>query len=189
MARPKAFDLDEALEFAVHAFGAHGFAGTSTDMLLRAMEINRQSLYDTFGDKRALYLRALRRYARTSVSATLHALDSARSPRQGIEAAFEEFVRRPAAEGCLGVGSVCEFGSSDEDVNVIHEAAGEALLAAFERRLEEARTAGKLAADLEPRATATFLVSTLAGLRLSARGGATTEQLRAVARIALRCLD
>ena len=51
MARNKEFDRDDALDAAIGVFREHGFEGTSTDMLVRAMKIGRQSLYYTFGDK------------------------------------------------------------------------------------------------------------------------------------------
>ena len=67
MARHKEFDLDTALTAAIHVFSQHGYEGTSTDDLLMAMKISRQSMYDTFGDKRRLYLEALERYNANSV--------------------------------------------------------------------------------------------------------------------------
>ncbi|MEA2965178.1 MAG: TetR/AcrR family transcriptional regulator, transcriptional repressor for nem operon, partial [Alphaproteobacteria bacterium] len=59
MARPREFDRDEALERAMSVFWSKGFAATSTSDLVEAMQIGRQSMYDSFGDKRALYLEAL----------------------------------------------------------------------------------------------------------------------------------
>ena len=56
MPRPKEFDRDEALQAAIGVFCEKGYAAASTDELMRAMKISRQSMYDTFGDKRQLYL-------------------------------------------------------------------------------------------------------------------------------------
>ena len=56
MARPKEFDTDVALDAAVGVFGEHGFEGSSSAMLVEAMGIGRQSLYDTFGDYHWLYV-------------------------------------------------------------------------------------------------------------------------------------
>ncbi len=67
MARHKEFDRDTALKAAIDVFSEHGYEGTSTDALLAAMKISRQSMYDTFGDKRSLYLEALKRYNIDSV--------------------------------------------------------------------------------------------------------------------------
>src|SRR6267142_1909851 len=59
MARPREFDRDAAVQRAMSVFWRKGYAATSTDDLLRAMNIGRQSMYDTFGDKHRLYLEAL----------------------------------------------------------------------------------------------------------------------------------
>src|ERR1700719_803802 len=69
MARTKEFDLERALHRAISAFSQKGFAATSTDELMRAMEVGRQSMYDTFGDKRALFLKALEVYVSENVRA------------------------------------------------------------------------------------------------------------------------
>jgi len=85
MARPREFDREEALERATGVFWAKGFAATSTDDLLTAMGIGRQSLYNAFQD-RALYLEALERYQRTTTAGHLRRLDGAASPVAGIKA-------------------------------------------------------------------------------------------------------
>jgi AcrR family transcriptional regulator len=66
MARPKEFDQERALHRAISIFSRKGFAATSTDDLMRAMDVGRQSMYDTFGDKRELFLRALEMYVTES---------------------------------------------------------------------------------------------------------------------------
>ena len=67
MVRPKEFDQEQALRKAIGVFCRQGFAATSTDDLMRVMDVGRQSMYDTFGDKRALFLKALEMYVRESV--------------------------------------------------------------------------------------------------------------------------
>ena len=84
MARPKEFDLERALHRAISAFSQKGFAATSTDELMRAMEVGRQSMYDTFGDKRALFLKALEVYVSENVRAI-----NVRAAFVGIQAASE----------------------------------------------------------------------------------------------------
>lgn len=79
MARNKAFDEHEVLEQAIKVFADRGFSGASTDTLLKAMGISRQSLYDTFGDKRQLYLRALSRYTDDSVSNIIRSMADRKS--------------------------------------------------------------------------------------------------------------
>jgi len=187
MARPKSFDQDQALLAAAAVFADHGFEGTSTEILLARMGISRQSLYDTFGDKRRLYLDALERYNADSVNTIAASLNGAEA-LQGIEDALYAFAARSGADGCLGVGSICEFGRSDPDVNTRNEAAGRVQHSAFARRLEEARAAGLVAADLDIDAAIGFLGVTLAGMKVAARGGASTNVLRDTARLAIRAL-
>ena len=62
MARSKEFDQERALAAAMDIFWRQGYENTSLEDLMREMGIARQSLYDTFGDKRALYLKAMARF-------------------------------------------------------------------------------------------------------------------------------
>jgi AcrR family transcriptional regulator len=75
VARQKEFDPDIALDRAMSLFRSSGYEAVSTAELCNAMGIARQSMYDTFGDKAALYEAALRRYQSASRVA------SPRSPR------------------------------------------------------------------------------------------------------------
>jgi TetR/AcrR family transcriptional regulator, transcriptional repressor for nem operon len=191
MARPKEFDRGKALEAAVKTFADHGFEGSSTDDLLRGMGISRQSLYDTFGDKRRLYLEALHHYNSASVSDLIRTLNTASSPLKGLEAALLQFAAKPAADaalGCMGVGAVCEFGRSDQEIAAITDSTGRTLLAALERRLTDAKALGEVGADLDASAAAQFISSTLSGMKVSARAGVSPDNLRAIALMALRSL-
>lgn len=86
MARHKEFDRDNALHAAIGVFSEHGYEGTSTDELLRAMKISRQSMYDTFGDKRGLYLEALERYNADSIGKIVADLRLPGQPIKALEA-------------------------------------------------------------------------------------------------------
>jgi len=68
MPRPKEFNPDDALDHAMHVFWHKGYEATSMEDLLAAMHLNRGSLYDTFGDKRQLFLKALDRYCQGIVA-------------------------------------------------------------------------------------------------------------------------
>lgn len=191
MARVKEFDQAEALEAAIATFAARGYEGTSTDDLLRAMQIGRQSLYDTFGDKRQLYLRALRQYGSESVAAMIALLERTSSPLGGIEAVLLDFARRPrrlGASSCLGVNSICEFGRSDPAVAAINDEFSQVLEQAFAKQVRAAIQAGEVDARLDAREVARYLGVTLCGMKVSAEAGATPVELASVARLALRSL-
>jgi AcrR family transcriptional regulator len=188
VARPREFDRDEALAKAIKVFAGHGFEGASTEVLLKGMGISRQSMYDTFGDKRRLYLEALRRYTSDSTAEIIGTMHSQASALSGIEVALLSFAARPPAEACLGVSATAEFGRSDPEVCAINDGSGATMVSAFEQVFRKGQQNGQLARDLDPRVAAQFLVSTLSGMKVSARGGATPELLRNIARTALRGL-
>ncbi|HEY0254832.1 MAG TPA: TetR/AcrR family transcriptional regulator [Kofleriaceae bacterium] len=186
MPRTKSFDRDTALDAAAAVFALHGYEGTSTDALLAAMKIGRQSLYDTFGDKRQLYLESLERYNTGSTADIIKALHTGTTPLDGIEAALLRAAALKPDEGCLGVSAICEFGRSDREVSRATDAASQLLQKAFEQRFAEAKTAGLVDRTISTAEAATFLAAILSGMKVSARGGASPKDLRAIARRALR---
>ena len=191
MARPTEFDRDEAIGKAIEVFADHGYEGSSTTALLDRMGIGRQSLYGAFGDKRRLFLEALARYNAGSLAQMEAALASDGSARAAIEAALLAFATGPDAApetGCLGVGSVAEFGRADPEVNAINDASGRRFKAAFAARIRDGVAAGDFATDLDPEATADFLLATRAGLKIAARDGAGLDRLRPIVRMAMRGL-
>jgi TetR/AcrR family transcriptional repressor of nem operon len=192
MARVKEFDRATALQAAIVAFASHGYEGTSTDELLDAMKIGRQSMYDTFGDKRQLYLLALRQYNSDSVAAMLALLEQAESPLEGIEAVLLDFAHNPrrrlGKSSCLGVSSICEFGRTDPEIAAINDEFGKVLEKAFERQVRAAIAASEADSALNARDVARYLNLTLCGMKVGAEGGSSPAQLASVARLALRAM-
>jgi AcrR family transcriptional regulator len=187
MGRLKEFDTGMAVDAAIGVFREHGFEGTSTDMLLKAMQIGRQSLYDTFGDKWQLYCEAVRRYSAREASAHVAALRSQPRAMDGIRAMIGR-VADGAHENCLGVGSICEFGNSHADLVDIHAAAHAVISKAIADHIRSAQKEGDAARELDPEEAAAFMTASFAGIRIAARGGAGPEQVRALAALALRAL-
>jgi TetR/AcrR family transcriptional regulator, transcriptional repressor for nem operon len=191
MARHKEFDRDKALGAAIAIFSQHGYEGSSTDALLTAMKISRQSMYDTFGDKRSLYLEALKRYNTDSVSRIIDDMKGNGSALDALEAALIAFASRPTAEaslGCMGVSAVCEFGRTDNDVATLTDSASATLGRAITRLIEDGLASGEISAEIDPDAAVQFLGATLSGMKVSARNGATPDILRTIARLAIRSL-
>ena len=188
MARTKEFDRDATLQQAIEVFSQHGYEGTSTPVLLAAMGISRQSLYDTYGDKWRLYLESLQRYVSDSVGGHLVALESGGGGLAAVEAFLVRAVDQASAAtapACLGVGAVCEFGRSNADVAGLTEASGRLLTAALKRRLREAQTQ---ADESDVDEAADFLMATLTGIKVAARAGMPRNRLLGIARRALRGL-
>jgi TetR/AcrR family transcriptional repressor of nem operon len=169
MARPRQFDADTALDAAIGVFREHGFEGASAEMLVGAMGIGRQSLYDTFGDKWRLYRSAVRRYGLGECAAHFEALRSGVRAIDGIDAMLRRVVET-ADQPCLGVGSTCEFGGSRPDLAEVHAPLAKALGDAIAARVRDAQRDGDVASELTPEAAAEFLIANIAGIRVAGRG-------------------
>jgi TetR/AcrR family transcriptional repressor of nem operon len=188
MARPREFDREEALKRATSVFWAKGYACTSTDDLLRAMGIGRQSLYNAFRDKRALYLEALESYQRTSIAGHLKRLNGPTSPIAGLKALLlglvsdDDDIRR---RGCMGVGAVCEFGATDPDVVALRTKLAPVLHNRVVERLQEGQAAGEIDRSFDCPAAASFIQMTMQSIQLAARGGADSASLGSQARFAV----
>lgn len=187
MARPQEFDRDQVLDAAIAVFRQHGFEGSSATELVTAMGIGRQSLYNSFGDKWQLYRDAVHRYATGEIDAHLAALRSSTRAIDGIQR-FLSRVIETARDMCLGISSICEFGTSHADLSEIHERFGTILKTALCERIRRAQAEGDISQDLNPGDAAAFLISTVAGIRISARAGADPKALATVARMALKAI-
>lgn len=191
MARPKEFDREEVLRKAIPVFTENGFAGTSTEDLVRAMGIGRQSLYDTFGDKRRLYVEALRAYNTDSIGNILKRLRSEPDALAAIERLLMGFAdEKPTKRlmGCFGVNAICELGVEDADVRAASETSAAVLERSLADLVDEGKAKGSIKKAINSRAAARFLATTLSGMKVQAKGGASTEALREVARFAVQSL-
>jgi AcrR family transcriptional regulator len=188
MARPKEFDREVAVERAMSVFWSKGYAATSTDDLLEAMKIGRQSMYDTFGDKRRLYVEALRRYQLESVAGHIKRLRSMASPLAGFEALVVGVIssdRTTREKGCMGVGAICEFGNADAELAQLRVKSGGMLRKALVERLQGAQAAGEIGETVDIERAARFVETTMFGLQVAARAGESTRSLRDMAAFAI----
>ena len=191
MARPKEFDRNQALKKAMTVFWEQGYEATSTDDLVRAIGIGRQSMYDTFGDKHQLYLEALRFYEADTGTALFKRLYEAPSPFVAVwDYILSVADGTPAdrARGCFFVNATTERAPSDPDVAALIRNSSMKCEAAFERILREAKERGEVDRSVDERVAARFLLSTIRGLRVSAKADVEPEDLRAIAALALSIL-
>jgi TetR/AcrR family transcriptional repressor of nem operon len=188
MVRPREFDRDAALERAMQVFWVKGFATTSTEDLVAAMGIGRQSLYNAFGDKRRLYLEALETYQQRTTAGQLKRLSKPASALDGIQDLLggliaEDDTRR--AMGCMGVNAVAEFSTSDADLAVLRAKVGPPLAQRLVDRLREGRATGEFDLAMAAAQAAAFIQMTMSGIQLAARAGTGAEDLRTMARFAV----
>jgi TetR/AcrR family transcriptional repressor of nem operon len=189
MARPKEFDQEKALRKAIHLFSQQGFAASSTDELMRVMNVGRQSMYDTFGDKRALFLKALKVYVTESIHSITVELERPGSALSAVQNALVTFAERKdlsSAEGCMGLNAISEFGQRDSDVTRISRDAAHMLRQTLMHVLTRAKNQGEVSSDANLDSMADFFESTLAGIRMAAKGGKSRQALRNIAAFAAR---
>ena len=193
MARHKEFDRDEALQRAMEVFWSRGYEAASVGELVKHMGINRQSLYDTFGDKQALYLQALDRYREVEGRKMFELLERPGSVKKALRRLFEGVV---AGSFCGGERRGCFVGNAmSERAGRCPETAARACgqLAAAEEALYRALLRGKRAGEIEGgrdlRAVARFLYGSLQGLQLMAKATQDRKTLQDVVKVTLSVLD
>jgi TetR/AcrR family transcriptional regulator, transcriptional repressor for nem operon len=176
----------------MNVFWRFGYEHTSLDALMREMGIAKQSLYDTFGDKRALYLKALRQY-RNNDHARLRRLFASGQP---VKDGFAELLLGISSEsrveherGCLLLSANMERDAKDK---VIAEFLLDNQLkteAIFTEALRRAQASGEVLNKQDPVALARFFVATIQGMRAMAKLHSNRKALEQVAKLALSTLD
>ena len=194
MARHKAFDPQAALAKALDIFWHQGYEGTSMQDLVVHMGISRSSLYDTFGDKRGLFLAVLAYYEQEVVSQLLAPLKHPGTPRQQIRQVFYQAIDMALTDslrqGCLICNTAVELGPHDHDITARVASNLARIEAAFAATLTHAHTTDEIKTPYQPRALARYLTNSLVGLRVLAKvlpSRATLEEIVEVTLAVLTC--
>lgn len=190
--RPLEFDPDTALDAAMQVFWSNGYEYTSVHTLLNAMDISKSSLYQAFGGKQALYRRCMTRYADQFVAHLQTSLDSAPSGRQFItdflNSVLTEADGATAPRGCMVMNSASEFAQKNPDIaqDVTH-CIGR-FHSALQAAVQRAQREGDISLDQDAAVFANFLVSSMSGLKIQAKAGASPETLKGIIEITLKTL-
>jgi AcrR family transcriptional regulator len=187
--RPKQFDPEAAIDRATAVFQEKGFAGASTGDLLQAMQIGRQSFYDTFHSKRSLYLTALRRHCRERAKVHIRRLNSDHRPLKGVEAMLTGLATdQDAAAQILEVGSIAEFGCSDTEVTDCRLQSLALVHGHLVDRLNEAKRVYEIFQAADCQAAARFVETTMYGFQVAARAGVSATTLESLAKYAVEAV-
>ena len=193
IARSKAFDRKKALSQALWLFWRKGYAATSIEDLTETLHLSRSSLYNTFGDKRTLFLEALTYYSERVISGIEQTLTKSPSPITGIQAILEDLIEGIGQErgslGCFMVNSVAELVPYDEDVTGIATKYADSLQQLFTTVLKQARSHNLVTKKQTPEQLAAYVYNTIQGMRVLIKGGASREQMQAISGITLKSLQ
>jgi AcrR family transcriptional regulator len=191
MGRPRGFAEDAALEAAMRVFWEKGYEGATLADLTEAMGINRSSMYATFGDKEALFRRAIARYAEGPAAYVKEALKkpTVRAVVEAILRGALELLTDPShPRGCLSVQGALACGSDAEPMKqamIEWRKRGEADI---QKRLQRARAEGELPNDVNPGDLARYISTVLTGLGVQAANGSTRAEMTRVVDMALRSM-
>lgn len=181
--RPREFDPDKALASALRVFWERGYEGASMIELTEAMGITKPSLYACFGNKEALFKKALDLYEREKLSyvgAALEAPTARGVAEKLLHGALATHCGGKDPQGCLGIigmaACTTEAASIREHVIARRASSEAAMIARFER----AKADGDLPEGVNAEALAQCLTTVLQGISLKAQGGAGLEKLQAV---------
>jgi TetR/AcrR family transcriptional repressor of nem operon len=193
MARHKEFDRDEALHKAMEVFWSHGYNAASIQDLVEQMGINRQSLYDTFGDKHALFLQALDRYSQIEGRRIFELLERPGSVKRTLRQLFEGVVEgslcKGQRRGCFIGNAMSELAGRCKETATRTCTNMAATEGAFYRALLRGRRQGEFKRVRDARAVARFLCCSLQGLILMAKATQDRETLEDVVKVTLSVFD
>ena len=189
--RPITFDRDAALEAAMLLFWERGFEGTSMADLTHAMGLSPSSIYAAFGDKHALFSRAVKRYMNIRAQYATKALEEP-TLKKFIRALFDNTVAFLTTPGhpptCMtlsgAAGCSVEAGPARDLMREIRKQNE----VAMRERLLQARKSGELSKDINVDDYTRYLSSIIAGLSIQAANGSTKAELTRTAQMALRHL-
>ncbi len=165
----KQFDRDEVLERATQLFWERGYEATGMTQLLEHVGIGRQSLYDTFGGKRALFLECLSQYFRDRMGPIMAQLRGPGSPLDNMRQVFKMFEKMAQESrfcGCMVGNTAAERGHNDPEVAEILAGCYRAMEDAFADALTRAQELGEISSKQDARGVAQVLVNTIQGVAL-----------------------
>jgi TetR/AcrR family transcriptional repressor of nem operon len=174
-------------------FWEQGYEKTSMTDLVEHMGIHRRSLYDTFGDKHTLFLKAMDRYGDKIANALVNGIKTSKTAAEALQFIFDYMIRLEVEEdlpsGCLMVNSAVELATRDADVDT---KSTEAFTTA-EQLLKEiilwGQRDGEFTSDYDAGELAEYLHNVWVGLRVLARTSVAKEKLHRIVNISLKHLE
>ncbi|MCR8869508.1 TetR/AcrR family transcriptional regulator [Peribacillus frigoritolerans] len=191
MARSKEFDEKAVLRKAMELFWEQGYEKTSMQDLVDHMGIHRRSIYDTFGDKRSLFLASLNHYEELIVNEMERIISSTSSIKQTIRDVFI-FVLNSIEQypkGCLSVNAAIELSLLDKEIGCIVTKMFNRTEDMFNNLIKRGQTSGELSKEIDSDNTSRFLHNNLVGIRVLIKTNYNKKELEGIINLALSVLD
>ncbi|HEY2470927.1 MAG TPA: TetR/AcrR family transcriptional regulator [Terracidiphilus sp.] len=181
-----------ALQTAVEVFWRLGYERTSLDLLIREMGISKQSLYDTFGDKRSVYFLAMKHYRRSTNDSLRQLFTREKSVRDGFLKIFGSMIAESKEQherGCLLMSANLSRDLNDAQMTKFLRSNQREVEQIFTAALSKAQENGEIAAEKSPIMLAKFFVASIQGMRGLARLNHDRKELEHISRVAISSLD
>lgn len=165
MARNVEFNEEEAIEKAMEVFWEKGYSAASMRDLTTAMKINSSSLYNTIGDKHALFVKCIKHYTRSHMEQALKRARANCSPLNAIIDLLNDSVNDiiNKSNSCMIIKTTFEIASDDEEIMGILKNNGDNTYQLIDMLLQNAKQQGELAEDADPAILADYLISLITG--------------------------
>ena len=181
----KSFDEEAAVEKAMQVFWEKGFEPASIADLIEGTGVNRGSLYNAFGGKKQLFLKALLKYERDNHRAALSQLEAMDNPKKAITQLFDAIVVETTNDehhkGCFLINTASEIATHDEEVQSIVTNSLREIEAFFRRCVEVGQARGDIPKGIDPEATAKTLLALIVAIRVLGRGAFDESALQTIA--------
>ncbi|MEM8792132.1 MAG: TetR/AcrR family transcriptional regulator [Pseudomonadota bacterium] len=178
--RPRGFDPYKALDAALETFWRQGYRNTSLDDLVAAMGASRASIYEMFGDKRALFIKCVDVYGERFSDRVAEVMETEPDGRKALcklmTASAERLASSDAPAGCLRCNSTMELMGSDAALDAALAQANARYHAVIESLVRRSVAEGDLAPE-EAETLPAFIVAAVNGMATSARAGADLPRL------------
>lgn len=192
MARVKEFSKEEVLNKAIEIFWLYGYKNTSAKDLVEGLGISRSSIYDTYGDKRTLFITALKEYRRRVagglIEFTSHSTNAALTIKQILKSIVSDSLQDKIPRGCFLVNSAIELAPHDSEIADIVNGNLRDIEEALYRTIKMGQEEGKFSKKHSARSLARFLYNSISGIRVAAKSGVDKKIYDDVTRVTLSVL-
>jgi TetR/AcrR family transcriptional repressor of nem operon len=193
MGRPKEYEREDLVAKATDLFRTHGYGGTSTQMLVDELGVNKKSLYSEFGNKQGLFDACLEHYDGLNVENNFGPLEQPGANLEQIRALFEFFAAAysgPAGgRGCLLCNTAVEFGPNDPSGHEFVQRYFARISSSFVNALTNAKRGGRLKRGVDVELEAQSFTASVLGMFVMLRAKAKPKLLKGAAAAAIQRLE
>lgn len=169
MARTKEFEEEIILDKAINLFRDKGFNATSAQDLVEGLGISRSSMYDTFGDKRSLFIKALNCYRERSSAEMTRMIEESDNIEKALKQIFAHVINKTENNGCFMVNTAVELAAHDKEIGEIVSQGKQVLEDSLYAAVKKGQRLGQISTTHPARTLARFLQNTILGLRVNTK--------------------